>query len=176
MKWGKFHLLVYAISITSGWSSMFETTTMSYVFPAAECDLSLNLEDKGLLNAVTYIGKSKNTMNFALTCSINIPQTFSRAKANIFNRYIFASPLVWELQGVEIFTHVWKNIRDAKRTFWKFLGMISTGFFWGYLSDTLGRKKLLITGYFLDAMFVMLSATSQSFTMLMVSKFFGGFM
>lgn len=69
VKWGKFHLLVYAISITSGWSSMFETTTMSYVFPAAECDLSLNLEDKGLLNAVTYIGKSKkNTMNFALTC------------------------------------------------------------------------------------------------------------
>lgn len=77
VKWGKFHLLVYAISITSGWSSMFETTTMSYVFPAAECDLSLNLEDKGLLNAVTYIGKSKNTMNFALRCSINIPQTFS---------------------------------------------------------------------------------------------------
>lgn len=54
--------------------------------------------------------------------------------------------------------------------------MISTGFFWGYLSDTLGRKKLLITGYFLDAMFVMLSATSQTFTLLMVSKFFGGFM
>lgn len=58
VKWGKFHLLVYAISITSGWSSMFETTTMSYVFPAAECDLGLNLEDKGLLNAVTYVGKS----------------------------------------------------------------------------------------------------------------------
>ncbi|XP_066138213.1 synaptic vesicle glycoprotein 2B-like isoform X2 [Euwallacea fornicatus] len=108
-KWGKFHLLVYAISITSGWSSMFETTTMSYVFPAAECDLHLNLEDKGLLNAVTYTG------------------------------------------------------------------MISTGFLWGYLSDTFGRKKLLIAGYCFDALFVLLSSSSQSFTMLMVSKFFGGF-
>lgn len=53
--WGKFHLLVYVLSITSGWSSNFETTTMSYVFPAAECDLNLNLEHKGLLNAATYI-------------------------------------------------------------------------------------------------------------------------
>lgn len=55
-KWGKFHLMVYVIAITSGWSSMFETTTMSYVFPAAECDLDLKLEHKGLLNAVTYTG------------------------------------------------------------------------------------------------------------------------
>ncbi|KAL1490777.1 hypothetical protein ABEB36_013419 [Hypothenemus hampei] len=108
-KWGKFHWMMYTIAITSGWSSMFETTTMSYVFPAAECDLGLTLEHKGLLNAITYAG------------------------------------------------------------------MISTGFFWGYLSDTLGRKKLLIVGYFLDAIFVLLSATSQSFAMLMVSKFFGGF-
>ncbi|XP_019755067.2 synaptic vesicle glycoprotein 2C [Dendroctonus ponderosae] len=108
-KWGKFHLLVYAISITSGWSSIFETTTMSYVFPAAECDLDLKLEHKGLLNAITYTG------------------------------------------------------------------MISTGFVWGYLCDTLGRKKLLVTGYLLDAIFVFLASSSQSFAMLMVAKFFGGF-
>ncbi|CAH1126950.1 unnamed protein product [Ceutorhynchus assimilis] len=107
-KWGKFHLMVYAIAITSGWSSMLETTSMSYVFPAAECDLNLNLEHKGLLNAITYAG------------------------------------------------------------------MISTGFVWGYLCDTLGRKKLLVTGYLLDGLFVLLSASSQSFTMLMISKFFGG--
>ncbi|XP_076252222.1 synaptic vesicle glycoprotein 2B-like isoform X2 [Rhynchophorus ferrugineus] len=107
--WGKFHIIVYLLSITSGWSSVFETTTMSYVFPAAECDLNLNLEHKGLLNAVTY------------------------------------------------------------------MGMISSGFFWGYLCDTLGRKKLLVAGYFLDGFFVLLSAMSQNFTMLMTAKFFGGF-
>ncbi|KAK9879363.1 hypothetical protein WA026_004211 [Henosepilachna vigintioctopunctata] len=38
------------------WAPHFETTTMSYVFPAAQCDLNLTIEDKGMLNAVTYAG------------------------------------------------------------------------------------------------------------------------
>lgn len=108
-QWGKFNMILYVLSITSGWSSVFETTTMSYVFPAAECDLNLKLEHKGLLNAITYAG------------------------------------------------------------------MISSGFIWGYLCDTLGRKKLLVAGYLLDGMFVLLAAFSQNFAMLMVAKFFGGF-
>lgn len=56
---GKFNYLLYLISITAGWSSIFETTTMSYVFPAAQCDLELTLSNKGQLNAVTYLGKMK---------------------------------------------------------------------------------------------------------------------
>ncbi|KAL3279279.1 hypothetical protein HHI36_016787, partial [Cryptolaemus montrouzieri] len=82
---------------------------MSYVFPAAQCDLDLNLGDKGLLNAITYVG------------------------------------------------------------------MISSAFFWGYLCDTLGRKKILFIGYFLDALFVWVSSISQNFTVLMIMKYFGGF-
>lgn len=54
---GKFNIILLLIAIPSGWSSIFETTTMSYVFPAAQCDLSLTLENKGFLNAITYIGK-----------------------------------------------------------------------------------------------------------------------
>jgi hypothetical protein len=57
-KFGKYNLLLILIAIPAGWSSIFETTTMSYVFPAAQCDLDLSLDDKGLLNAVTYLGKS----------------------------------------------------------------------------------------------------------------------
>lgn len=55
--YGKFNLILYVISTAAGWSSVFETTTMSYVFPAAECDLQLTLGHKGLLNAITYAGK-----------------------------------------------------------------------------------------------------------------------
>lgn len=33
---------------------------MSYVFPAAQCDLELSLQEKAMLNAVTYIGISKS--------------------------------------------------------------------------------------------------------------------
>ncbi|XP_045461406.1 synaptic vesicle glycoprotein 2B-like isoform X2 [Harmonia axyridis] len=108
-KFGKFNLILILIAIPSGWSSIFETTTMSYVFPAAQCDLSLSLGDKGVLNAVTYIG------------------------------------------------------------------MISSAFIWGYLCDTLGRKKLLYIGFFLDSLFVVMSSFSQTLTLLMITKFLGGF-
>ncbi|XP_068910936.1 synaptic vesicle glycoprotein 2B-like isoform X2 [Tenebrio molitor] len=108
-KFGKYNLLLILIAIPAGWSSIFETTTMSYVFPAAQCDLDLSLDDKGLLNAVTY------------------------------------------------------------------LGMISSALIWGFLFDTLGRKKLLIIGFILDAIFVIMSWFSQTKILLMVSKFLGGF-
>ncbi|KAJ3627118.1 hypothetical protein MTP99_014522 [Tenebrio molitor] len=106
---GRFNIILILISIPSGWSSIFETTTMSYVFPAAQCDLSLTLDNKGFLNAITYIG------------------------------------------------------------------MISSAFIWGFLCDTLGRKKLLSIGLFLDSVFVLLSASSQNVTILILSKFLGGF-
>lgn len=54
---GKFNIIYLLIAIPSGWSSQFESTTMSYVIPAAHCDLNLSLQDKGMLNAITYLGK-----------------------------------------------------------------------------------------------------------------------
>lgn len=57
-----------------------------------------------------------------------------------------------------------------------FVGMISSAFLWGFLSDTLGRKKLLVYGYLLDAFFNVLVAFSQSFLLIMIFKFIGGFM
>lgn len=54
---GKFNLLLLLIVIPTAWSSMFETTSMSFVFPVAQCDLNLSMEDKGNLNAITYLGK-----------------------------------------------------------------------------------------------------------------------
>jgi MFS transporter, VNT family, synaptic vesicle glycoprotein 2 len=54
-------------------------------------------------------------------------------------------------------------------------GMISSAFLWGFLSDVLGRKKLLVYGYLLDAMFNILCAFSQSFLAILVFKFMGGF-
>ncbi|XP_044761382.1 synaptic vesicle glycoprotein 2B-like [Coccinella septempunctata] len=106
---GKFNLLLILLALPMCCSTIFETTTMSYVFPAAQCDLNLSLEDKGLLNAVTYAGT------------------------------------------------------------------ISSAFVWGFLFDTLGRKKLLIAGFLLNGIFAVLSSFSQTLTFLMVMKFLGGF-
>ena len=90
--------------------SVFDTTTISYVLPSAECDLNLSLVDKGTLNAVTYGG------------------------------------------------------------------MITSAFLWGFMSDVLGRKKLLVYGFFLDAAFNILVAFSQNRLAIMIFKFMGGFM
>lgn len=54
---GKFNLAILAVAIPSAWASLFETTTMSYVFPAAQCDLQLTMENKGVLNGATYLGR-----------------------------------------------------------------------------------------------------------------------
>ncbi|EEZ98360.2 hypothetical protein TcasGA2_TC000817 [Tribolium castaneum] len=53
--------------------------------------------------------------------------------------------------------------------------MISSALVWGFLYDTLGRKRLLMVGFFLDTVFVFISGFSQSKTILMICKFFGGF-
>ncbi|XP_023311261.1 synaptic vesicle glycoprotein 2B-like [Anoplophora glabripennis] len=106
---GKFNILLLLVIIPANFASVFETTTMSFIFSPAQCDLDLSLEDKGFLNSITFIG------------------------------------------------------------------MISGGLIWGFLFDTLGRKKLLVCGYLLDGTFVFLSAFSQSITPLIICKFLGGF-
>ncbi|XP_063923257.1 synaptic vesicle glycoprotein 2C-like isoform X2 [Zophobas morio] len=53
--------------------------------------------------------------------------------------------------------------------------MISSSFMWGFLCDTLGRKRLMVIGYLLDAVFVIMSSFSQNYTFLLIFKFLGGF-
>ncbi|XP_030746653.1 synaptic vesicle glycoprotein 2B-like [Sitophilus oryzae] len=55
-KFGKFNLLLFVLAIPASLCTVFDTSTMSYTFVAAQCDLELSLDDKGLLNAVTYAG------------------------------------------------------------------------------------------------------------------------
>jgi hypothetical protein len=54
-------------------------------------------------------------------------------------------------------------------------GMISSAFLWGFLSDTLGRRKPLLGGYFILATVMILSSLSQAFWVLATFKYFGGF-
>lgn len=53
--------------------------------------------------------------------------------------------------------------------------MISSAFMWGFLSDTLGRKKLLVYGYLVDGLFNVGVTLSQTKMMMMVFKYFSGF-
>ncbi|XP_030378173.1 synaptic vesicle glycoprotein 2B [Scaptodrosophila lebanonensis] len=53
---GLFNILLLLVSVPSAMATVFETSTMSYILPSAECDLRLSLLDKGILNAITYAG------------------------------------------------------------------------------------------------------------------------
>ncbi|XP_046593937.1 synaptic vesicle glycoprotein 2A isoform X1 [Neodiprion lecontei] len=54
--YGLFNYLLLLAALPGGFASVFDSTTMSYVLPSAECDLRLTLFHKGVLNAVTYTG------------------------------------------------------------------------------------------------------------------------
>ncbi|XP_033167067.1 synaptic vesicle glycoprotein 2B [Drosophila mauritiana] len=53
---GIFNLMLLIVSIPAQSAAIFESSSMSYILPIAECDLRLTLEDKGVLNAVAYAG------------------------------------------------------------------------------------------------------------------------
>ncbi|XP_058976971.1 synaptic vesicle glycoprotein 2B isoform X1 [Musca domestica] len=53
---GWFNILLLLVGCPAAIASVFETAVVSYVLPSAECDLGLNLLNKGILNAMTYSG------------------------------------------------------------------------------------------------------------------------
>jgi len=54
---GKFQYLLILAIIPASWASSIDTANMSMIFASAECDLGLSLFNKGLLNAIVYVGK-----------------------------------------------------------------------------------------------------------------------
>lgn len=53
---GKFNLIYILLAILSVMANQYETNTISYILPAAECDLMLSLQDKGVLNSMSFVG------------------------------------------------------------------------------------------------------------------------
>lgn len=54
-------------------------------------------------------------------------------------------------------------------------GMIGSAFLWGYLSDTYGRRKLLIVGFILDSFCSMAVSLGKNFWSILIFKFLSGF-
>ncbi|KAI8125492.1 hypothetical protein FF38_02310 [Lucilia cuprina] len=53
---GRFNIFLLLVACPAAMASVVETAVISYILPSAECDLNLNLLDKGILNAITYCG------------------------------------------------------------------------------------------------------------------------
>ncbi|XP_022908745.2 synaptic vesicle glycoprotein 2C-like isoform X1 [Onthophagus taurus] len=56
-----------------------------------------------------------------------------------------------------------------------YLGMIPSAFIWGFMADTIGRKKIIVSCFAINAFFIILTGISQTYKMLVVLKFFSGF-
>ncbi|XP_073831035.1 uncharacterized protein [Musca autumnalis] len=53
---GRFNVLLLVVAIPAVMAAVFETAVVSFILPSAECDLNLDLVDKGTLNGITYGG------------------------------------------------------------------------------------------------------------------------
>ncbi|XP_018562418.1 synaptic vesicle glycoprotein 2B [Anoplophora glabripennis] len=55
-------------------------------------------------------------------------------------------------------------------------GAIVGGVFWGILIDTLGRKKLIMYGFFIEGIITIVTSLTQNFAFLLISKLISGAM
>ncbi|XP_072929448.1 synaptic vesicle glycoprotein 2C-like [Epargyreus clarus] len=108
--YGRFNIALMLCTLPAFWSAVSVTSSTSYIFTRAQCDMQLRLLDMGTVNAITYGG------------------------------------------------------------------MISSAMVWGFLSDTLGRRRILIWGFLGAGLTEISAAMSQSFTMLLITRFMSGFL
>ncbi|PZC75841.1 hypothetical protein B5X24_HaOG205585 [Helicoverpa armigera] len=57
--YGKFNIALMLCTIPAFWSSVSVTSSISYIFTRAQCDMGLSLLDMGTITAMTYGGKWK---------------------------------------------------------------------------------------------------------------------
>ncbi|KAJ8977734.1 hypothetical protein NQ317_019409 [Molorchus minor] len=68
---GKFNVLLILLTLPPSFSKLFETASMSYVLPIAQCDLNLSLSDKGMLNAITFAGMITSGFVWGYLCDVS---------------------------------------------------------------------------------------------------------
>ncbi|XP_072389101.1 synaptic vesicle glycoprotein 2B-like [Diabrotica undecimpunctata] len=76
---GKFNILLVLAAICGIFAPIFETTTMSYIFAPAQCDLNLSLQDKGYLNCIAYAGMISTSFIWGF-----LLDTFGRRKFMVY--------------------------------------------------------------------------------------------
>ncbi|XP_026759680.1 synaptic vesicle glycoprotein 2C-like [Galleria mellonella] len=108
--YGKFNICLMLCILPAFWSAVSVSSSVSYIFTQAQCDMQLSLLDMGTLNAITYGG------------------------------------------------------------------MISSAMIWGFLSDTLGRRRIMVWGFFCTGIVEMCVSMSQNFIMLLLTRFASGFL
>lgn len=55
-EFGRFHIRLLLAGLAAVYASTMVISTSSYILPNAECDLNMTIMQKGLLNAVPFLG------------------------------------------------------------------------------------------------------------------------
>ncbi|XP_043259297.1 synaptic vesicle glycoprotein 2A-like [Colletes gigas] len=105
---GKFQYLLLLAVIPVSWAISIDTSNVAIILPSAECDLQMTLFQKGVLNAINFVG------------------------------------------------------------------MVLSGFLWGYVADMRGRRVVFMYGFLADGICNVLSGFSQNFWTLAFFKFLSG--
>lgn len=107
---GKFNYILIIISGVALNTVLFETLSIGFILPLAQCDLELTTKDKGFLSAIA------------------------------------------------------------------FAGIISSSHLWGFLADTIGRKRIIVPTLFISFLCTLISCFSTGFWILAISRYLCGFL
>ncbi|XP_073959676.1 synaptic vesicle glycoprotein 2B-like [Choristoneura fumiferana] len=124
-KFGRFNFKLMFATLLAVFSYTSVTTTSSYILPSAECDLNMSIMQKGLLNAMPFVGQ----VGAAL---------FTGFITDAFGRKIF---LVWGHVGM----FLCNIIEGTSQTYWMLLfGKLLDGIF---ISFTFSATAVMVTEF-----------------------------
>lgn len=121
-------------------------TILSFVLPAAQCDLEMDSSAKGWLTASPMLGQFFNTLHIIINSSLSV--------------------LLLIRENMLLKLH--NNLRIS-------IGMVIGSYIWGCLADTKGRKIVLIATLLMDGIVGILSSFVQYFWVFLLFRFFNGF-
>jgi len=157
-------MLVLYIPLTL--TSLFCTTSPSFILPAVRCYFDLTPLEEGSLFGAVYVGKFLN---------ISIVILLVQSWCGTLSWRSVLTDMIYHIQSymysVPILYILWTRIVNIVLFF---AGMVSSAFVWGFLIDTLGRQKLLFYGILLSGIMEFLSGLVQRFWVLVILKFFCG--
>ncbi|XP_037873607.1 synaptic vesicle glycoprotein 2A isoform X2 [Bombyx mori] len=158
-KFGRFHIHLLFVSFAGSVASVLVTHTTSYLITSAECDLNMDLIEKGMLNASPYLGSLFSSVLagfltdtfgrkrflilgfggiFIFTLLAGSSQTYEvLLTAKFFEGMCFAISLSASVTYISEFCH--NEIRDrlvvSQTSFAAIAQIISTAMAWGILTQ-----------------------------------------
>ena len=156
---------------TSGSSeSDFETAIAACGFGCFNISL-LTISMSELISTISSVSSISYILPTA-ECDLHL----TLMQKGALNAMCFAGKIVTVLESLESLPVKYLFTYWRLRCIFLFLGMIVSAIPWGFIADTMGRKKILVYGLILDGIMLAMCGLSQNVTQLLIFKFLDGFL